>query len=48
VATTSDYGARKRMPQSAADKKDRIINLEKENNVLKEKENLLKVEITKM
>jgi hypothetical protein len=36
------------MPQSAADKKDRIINLEKENNVLKEKENLLKVEITKM
>lgn len=48
TAKANDYGARKRMPQSAAEKKDRIINLEKENNVLKEKENLLKVEVTKM
>ena len=33
---------------SAADKKDRTINLEKENNTLKEKENLLNREIVSM
>ena len=37
----NDYGARKRMPMSAADKKDKVIELERENNVLKEKENFL-------
>ena len=36
-----DYGARKRMPMSAADKKDKIINIERENYTLKEKENFL-------
>ncbi len=36
-----DYGARKRMPMSAADKKDKVIELERENNALKEKENFL-------
>lgn len=46
--TAPDYGARKRMPQSAADKNDRIMDLERENNTLKSKENLLKDEITKM
>lgn len=44
----NDYGARKRNPVSAADAKDRIMNLEKENNVLKAKENLLRQEVTKM
>ena len=36
-----DYGARKRMPMSAADKKDKVIEFERENNTLKEKENFL-------
>lgn len=40
-----DYGARKRMPMSAADKKDKIIEFERENNTLKEKENFLQTEI---
>lgn len=35
------YGENRRVPSSAADKKDRVMNLEKENNSLKEKENLL-------
>ena len=38
----------KRVTLSAADKKDRIMGLEKENIVLKEKENLLESEIQKM
>jgi hypothetical protein len=29
------------MPMSAADKKDKVIELERENNALKEKENFL-------
>ena len=33
---------------SSPDKKDRIIRLESENNTLKEKENILQSEITKM
>lgn len=33
---------------SSPDKKDRVINLEKENNTLKEKENILQTEIIKM
>lgn len=33
---------------SSPDKKDRIIRLETENNTLKEKENILQSEITKM
>ena len=41
----NDYGARKRMPMSAADKKDKIIEFERENNTLKEKENFLNEEI---
>jgi predicted nuclease with TOPRIM domain len=45
---TPDYGQRKRNPMSSPDKKDRIINLEKENNTLKEKENLLQTEVMKM
>ena len=43
-----DYGARKRNPISAADKKDRIIEFERENNTLKEKENFLMQEVTMM
>jgi predicted nuclease with TOPRIM domain len=43
-----DFGQRKRNPLSSPDKKDRIINLEKENNTLKEKENLLQTEVMKM
>ena len=43
-----DYGARKRNTMSSPDKKDRIIRLESENNTLKEKENILQSEITKM
>ena len=38
----------KRVTISAADKKDRVMGLEKENIVLKEKENLLQSEIQKM
>ncbi len=45
---TRDYGARKRMPMSAADKKDKVIELERENNALKEKENFLQQEIKMM
>jgi len=37
----NDHGIKKRNTMSSPDKKDRIINLEKENNTLKEKENLL-------
>lgn len=33
------------MPMSAADKKDKIIEFERENNTLKEKENFLNEEI---
>jgi len=33
---------------SSPDKRDRIIRLETENNTLKEKENILQSEITKM
>ena len=33
---------------SSPDKKDRVINLEKETNTLKEKENILQTEIIKM
>ena len=40
-----DYGARKRNPMSAADKKDKIIEFERENNTLKEKENFLHQEV---
>ena len=36
------------MPMSAADQKDKIIEFERENNTLKEKENFLKQEITMM
>ena len=36
------------MPISAADQKDKIIEFERENNTLKEKENFLKQEITMM
>lgn len=43
-----NYGARKRMPISAADKNDKIIEFERENNSLKEKENFLRKEITMM
>lgn len=39
--TAANYGARKRMPMSQADKKDKVIELERENNTLKEKENFL-------
>ncbi len=39
---------RKRNAISAADKKDKIFELEEENNKLKEKENLLQSEVTKM
>ena len=44
----NDYGARKRNTISSPDKRDRIIRLEAENNTLKEKENILQIEITKM
>jgi len=44
----SDFGVKKRNTMSSPDKRDRVINLEKENNSLKEKENLLQTEITKM
>lgn len=43
-----NYGQRKRMPISAADQKDKIIEFERENNTLKEKENFLRQEITMM
>jgi hypothetical protein len=47
--TSPDFGIKKRNTMmSSPDKRDRIINLEKENNSLKEKENLLQTEITKM
>ena len=36
------------MPVSAADQKDRIIEFERENNTLKEKENFLRQEILMM
>ena len=36
------------MPMSAADSKDKIIEIERENNTLKEKENFLRQEITMM
>ena len=36
------------MPMSAADKKDKVIELERENNALKEKENFLQQEIKMM
>ena len=36
------------MPVSAADQKDRIIQFERENNTLKEKENFLRQEILMM
>ena len=36
------------MPMSAADQKDKIIDFERENNTLKEKENFLRSEITMM
>ena len=36
------------MPISAADQKDKIIEFERENNTLKEKENFLRQEITMM
>lgn len=42
---TKHYGGSRKPMISAADKKDRIIDLEKENNVLKEKENLLNQEV---
>ena len=48
VGRDRDYGARKRMPMSAADKKDKIINIERENYTLKEKENFLQQEILLM
>ena len=41
AAKTANYGARKRMPMSQADRKDKVIELERENNTLKEKENFL-------
>lgn len=44
----ADYGARKRNPYSAADKNDKIIEIERENNTLKEKENFLQQEIKMM
>jgi hypothetical protein len=47
-AAATDYGARKRNLMSSPDKRDRIIRLETENNTLKEKENILQSEITKM
>ena len=47
-AGANNYGARKRMPMSAADKKDKIIEFERENNALKEKENFLRQEILMM
>ena len=43
-----NYGARKRMPMSVADKNDKIIEFERENNTLKEKRNLLDAEILMM
>ena len=46
--SSSDFGLKKRNTISSPDKRDRIINIEKENNSLKEKENLLQTEITKM
>ena len=36
------------MPMNAADKKDKIIEIERENNTLKEKENFLNHEIKMM
>ena len=45
---SNDYGARKRNTMSSPDKRDKIIRLETENNTLKEKENILQSEITKM
>jgi len=33
------------MPISAADKKDKVIEIERENNTLKEKENFLTQEV---
>jgi hypothetical protein len=42
------YGARKRNPIDPADKNDRIIQIERENNTLKEKENFLRQEILMM
>lgn len=45
---SSDFSVKKRNTLSSPDKRDRVINLEKENNSLKEKENLLQTEITKM
>ena len=47
-STANDYGARKRNMMSSPDKRDKIIRLETENNTLKEKENILQSEITKM
>jgi len=46
--TATDNVPRKRNAISAADKKDKIFELEEENNKLKEKENLLQSEVTKM
>ena len=43
-----NYGERKRMPMSAADKHDKLISVERENNALKEKENFLRQEIVTM
>ena len=43
-----NYGARKRMPMDPADKNDKIISFERENNTLKEKENFLRQEILMM
>ena len=42
------YGERKRVPFSEADRKDKIMETEKENNALQEKENYLRQEILMM
>jgi len=41
-------GAKPRVQTSNADKKDRVMDLEKQNNSLKEKSNLLENEVHRM
>lgn len=48
ASNANNYGERKRMPVNIADKNDRILDLERENNRIKTKENMLNDEITKM
>ena len=43
----NDYG-RKRNGMTSLDRKDKVMDLEQENNILKEKKNLLEVEVKKM